>query len=157
MTCFGFFGFILSWLGKFSSLLQGLQSWRQSASLLFLWGSDSFSTVTCSYAACCSPVISLAKWQEGIFEVLEPFSRFYPAVLVCYLGRRALPCICAEFTPLFLFLHLKWNQVNKWQNIKSKWFAIRNLLLKGTLVIKTAQNETIQMHLLTHTFQGLRL
>lgn len=52
---------------------------------LFLWGPDSFSPNTCSYAACWSPVISLAKDRKVFLKYWSLLLGFYPAVLVCYL------------------------------------------------------------------------
>lgn len=139
--------------GGISSPSRTFCSLEASNSPSVLWGADSFFPDSCSYAACCSPLVCLAKGQEGAFEVWQPFAGFSPAVLVCYLGKSpAQHFAFVQSSPHYFSSCISsgtrlTNDRNEIQMICSK---------KCVSVIKAAQ-DTVQMCPLSHASQGSAL
>lgn len=71
---------------------------------LFLWGPDSFSPNTCSYAACWNPVISLAKDRKVFFEVQEPFARVLSSCPCLLSWQKTLPPHLCRIHPIISLL-----------------------------------------------------
>lgn len=77
--------------GGISSPSRTFCSLEASGSPSVLWGADSFFPDSCSYAACCSPLVCLAKGQEDAFEVLQPLLGFLQLSLFAILARESCP------------------------------------------------------------------